>query len=83
VLYPWPHSLQAFDPATPQTAFVLSLGMGFVLAPFLTYKWGIKGFCGYICPHGAFFLKPMDEFFLHARNDYNGLPDIFPLYILL
>lgn len=63
VLYPWPHSLQAFDPATPKLAFTLSLAVGFVLAPFLSYKWGMKGFCGYICPHGAFFSETYGRIF--------------------
>ena len=63
LLYPWPHSLQAFDPATPKLAFALSLTVGFVLAPLLTYKWGMKGFCGYICPHGAFFSETYGRIF--------------------
>ena len=63
VLYPWPHSLQAFDPETPKTAFIISLLVGFILAPFLTYKWGIKGFCGYLCPHGAFFSETYGRIF--------------------
>ncbi len=63
VLYPWPHSLQAFDPATPKPAFALSLVVGFMLAPFLSYKWGMKGFCGYICPHGAFFSETYGRIF--------------------
>ena len=63
VLYPWPHSLQAFDPATPKPALALSLVVGFVLAPFLSYKWGMKGFCGYICPHGAFFSETYGRIF--------------------
>jgi polyferredoxin len=63
VLYPWPHSLQAFDPATPIPAFALSLIVGFVLAPFLSYTWGMKGFCGYICPHGAFFSETYGRIF--------------------
>jgi hypothetical protein len=55
LLYPWPHSLQAFDPTTPRVAFYLSVLIGFILVPLITYRWGAKGFCGYLCPHGAFF----------------------------
>jgi hypothetical protein len=55
LLYPWPHSLQAFDPTTPKVAFYLSIFIGFILLPLITYRWGAKGFCGYVCPHGAFF----------------------------
>jgi len=55
LLYPWPHSLQAFDPATPKPALYLSVLIGFILIPLITFRWGAKGFCGYLCPHGAFF----------------------------
>ena len=50
LLYPWPHSLQAFDPATPRAAFYISVLMGFAAVPYITYKWGAKAFCGYLCP---------------------------------
>lgn len=63
VLYPWPHSLQAFDPATPAAAFYISLVVGFVVVPFLTYRWGAAGFCGYVCPHGAFFSETYGRVF--------------------
>lgn len=63
VFYPWPHSLQAFDPATPKLALVLSLVVGFVLAPLLSYRWGMRGFCGYVCPHGAFFSETYGRIF--------------------
>lgn len=63
LLYPWPHSLQAFDPGTPKSAFILSSTMGFVLVPLITYKWGVKGFCGYMCPHGAFFSETYGRVF--------------------
>jgi hypothetical protein len=63
VLYPWPHSLRAFDPATPKEAFMISLLVGFFLAPLLTYKWGMKGFRGYVYPHGAFFSETYGRVF--------------------
>jgi hypothetical protein len=68
LLYPWPHSLQAFDPNTPQTALVISLLVGFILAPFLVYRWGVKGFCGYLCPHGAFFSETYGRVFPAHRG---------------
>ncbi len=55
VLYPWPQTLLAFDPKTPDLVLALSLIVGFVAVPFLTLKWGAKGFCGYVCPHGAYY----------------------------
>ncbi len=55
VLYPWPQTLLAFDPKTPTLVLALSLIVGFVVVPLLTFKWGAKGFCGYVCPHGAYY----------------------------
>ena len=63
LLYPWPHSMQAFDPNTPQAAFYLSLLIGFVIVPLITYRWGAKAFCGYLCPHGAFFSETYGRLF--------------------
>lgn len=63
LLYPWPHSLQAFDPTTPRVAFYLSVLIGFILVPLITYRWGAKGFCGYLCPHGGFFSETYGRFF--------------------
>ncbi|MCK5421917.1 MAG: 4Fe-4S binding protein, partial [Deltaproteobacteria bacterium] len=81
LLYPWPHSFQVFDPATPKTAFAISLFVGFILVPFITYKWGARGFCGYLCPHGAFFSETYGRAFashpkrLEWAKDY--IPPIF------
>lgn len=72
LLYPWPHSFQAFDPATPNTAFAVSLFVGFILAPFVTYVWGAKGFCGYLCPHGALFSE---------TQSFNWRPFLLPPYL--
>jgi polyferredoxin len=84
VLYPWPHSLQAFDPATPKPAFALSLVVGFILAPFLSYKWGMKGFCGYICPHGAFFSETYGRVFSsHPQRLHWFSKWVPPLYFAL
>lgn len=78
VLYPWPHSLQAFDPATPKPAFAISLAVGFVLAPFLSYKWGMKGFCGYICPHGAFFSETYGRIFPSRPKILKSVEKVVP-----
>ncbi len=63
LLYPWPHSLQCFDPATPRAALVISLAVGLVAVPLMTYRWGIRAFCGYLCPHGAFFSETYGRLF--------------------
>jgi hypothetical protein len=39
LLYPWPNSLQVFDPATSKTAFVLSILIGFIIVPAITWEW--------------------------------------------
>ena len=69
LLYPWPHSLQAFDPGTPMPAFILSILIGFAIVPLITYRWGAKAFCGYLCPHGAFFSETYGRAF---RSRYRG-----------
>ncbi len=63
LLYPWPHSLQAFDPDTPQAALLISVIIGFAVVPFITWRWGAKAFCGYLCPHGAFFSETYGRVF--------------------
>ena len=84
ILYPWPHSLQAFDPATPTTAFWISIIMGFVIVPCITIAWGSKGFCGYICPHGAFFSETYGRVFPVTPGRLRRIPKIIPpLYFLL
>lgn len=57
VLYPWPHTLLAFDAATPRLVFWISMAVGFVAIPLMTLRWGRNGFCGYVCPHGAFYTE--------------------------
>lgn len=63
VLYPWPHTLLAFDPKTTALVATLSILTGFVVIPILTFKWGAKGFCGYVCPHGAFYSEAYGRLF--------------------
>src|SRR5512138_393116 len=63
VLYPWPQTLLAFDPRTTTLVMVLSLVVGFVVVPALTLKWGSKGFCGWVCPHGAFYSEAFGRLF--------------------
>jgi polyferredoxin len=78
VLYPWPHSLQAFDPATPGVAFFISMLVGFVAVPFLTYRWGAAGFCGYVCPHGAFFSETYGRVFPSRPNPLQWAAKLIP-----
>jgi polyferredoxin len=84
LLYPWPHSLQAFDPATPVIALYISLFVGFIIVPLVTVKWGVKGFCGYICPHGAFFSETYGRIFPSRPSRLNKIPrSIPPIYFTL
>lgn len=63
ILYPWPHTLQAFDDETSKTILWLSLFVGFGMIPLISYIWGRKAFCGYICPHGAFISETYGRIF--------------------
>ncbi len=63
ILYPWPHTLQAFDAKTSKTILWLSLFVGFGIIPLISYIWGRKAFCGYICPHGAFISETYGRIF--------------------
>jgi len=63
VLYPWPQTLLAFDPRTTTLVAVLSLGVGFMGVPAMTLAWGAKGFCGWVCPHGAFYSEAFGRLF--------------------
>ncbi len=63
VLYPWPQTLLAFDPRTTRLVAVLSLAVGFVGIPALTMAFGAKGFCGWVCPHGAFYSEAFGRLF--------------------
>jgi hypothetical protein len=63
VLYPWPQTLLAFDPKTTTLVAVLSLAVGFIAVPALTLVWGAKGFCGWVCPHGAFYSEALGRLF--------------------
>jgi hypothetical protein len=63
VLYPWPQTLLAFDPKTTTLVAALSLAVGFVGIPALTLRYGAKGFCGWVCPHGAFYSEAFGRLF--------------------
>lgn len=83
VLYPWPHTLLAFDPKTTALVTVLSLAVGFIAIPVMTFKWGAKGFCGYVCPHGAFYSEAYGRLFAPHPRKLSGLRKQFPpLYFL-
>ncbi len=84
LLYPWPHSLQAFDPQTPQLAMLLSAVIGFFIVPLVTLKWGAKGFCGYMCPHGAFFSETYGRVFSSRSGGFQWARRyIPPVYFFL
>lgn len=83
VLYPWPQTLLAFDPKTTTIVSALSLFVGFVAVPTLTLKWGAKGFCGYVCPHGAFYSEAYGRLFSAHPSRLHGVKRYFPpLYFL-
>ena len=84
LLYPWPHSLQAFDPKTPQAALLLSSVMGFFIVPLITLKWGAKGFCGYMCPHGAFFSETYGRVFSKRYRGFDWMRRyVPPIYFMI
>jgi len=78
LLYPWPHTLLAFDPGTKTLVTILSLLAGFAVIPFLTLKWGAKGFCGYVCPHGAFYSESYGRLFKPRSGKLPHLRKYFP-----
>ncbi|WP_155310417.1 4Fe-4S binding protein [Desulfosarcina ovata] len=82
LLYPWPHSLQSFDPATPRSAMVISLFIGFLFVPFVSYWWGARLFCGYLCPHGAFFSETYGRLFSRRPGKFLKLGRIIPPFYL-
>jgi polyferredoxin len=83
VLYPWPHTLLAFDPKTTVIVSTLSLIVGFIVVPVITIKWGAKGFCGYVCPHGAFYSEAYGRLFVSHPGKLKIVRKYFPpLYFL-
>ncbi|TAL18201.1 4Fe-4S binding protein [bacterium] len=83
VLYPWPQTLLAFDPKTSWLVSALSLFVGFVVVPLLTFRWGKKGFCGYVCPHGAFYSEAYGRLFSPPAGRLKWLRTYLPrLYFL-
>lgn len=78
VLYPWPQTLLALDPKTTLLVSTLSLLVGFVVIPSLTFLWGAKGFCGYVCPHGAFYSEAYGRLFSPPAGRLDGLRKYFP-----
>lgn len=84
VLYPWPHTLLAFDSATPSPVFWISVMVGFVAIPLMTLRWGEKAFCNYVCPHGAFFGETYGRCYTPHMTRLSFLGRFLPqLYFLL
>ncbi len=83
VLYPWPMTLLAFDPKTSTMVSALSIIVGFVVVPAATLAWGARGYCGYICPHGAFYSEAYGRLFSPPPGRLPRLRNWFPpLYFL-
>ncbi len=78
VLYPWPQTLLAFDPKTPSIVLGLSLFVGFAVVPILTLKWGAKGFCGYVCPHGAYYSEAYGRLYHPKPGRLKWMKKYFP-----
>ncbi len=78
VLYPWPMTLLAFDPKTTLLVSTLSILVGLVVVPALTLAWGAKGFCGYVCPHGAFYSEAYGRLFSASPGRLPRLKRWFP-----
>lgn len=78
ILYPWPHTLQAFDAKTSKTILWLSLFVGFCIIPLVSYIWGRKAFCGYICPHGAFISETYGRIFEQHPGRFVILNKLIP-----
>ncbi len=83
VLYPWPQTLLAFDPKTTLLVSSLSLLVGFIVIPVLTLLWGAKGFCGYVCPHGAFYSEAFGRLFSPPCGRLAGVRKVFPAMYFL
>lgn len=78
VLFPWPQTLLAFDQKTSTLVLSLSLFVGFIMVPLLTIKWGYKGFCGYICPLGAFYSEAYGRLFKSHSGRFSFVRKNFP-----
>lgn len=83
VLYPWPQTLLVFDPKTPDLVLALSLIVGFVGVPLLTFKWGVKGFCGYVCPHGAYYSEAYGRLYHPSPGRLTWMKRVFPILYFL
>jgi polyferredoxin len=57
---------------------LLSILVGFVIVPVITYRWGVKAFCGYVCPHGAFFSETYGRLFTPHPGRLKGLARFLP-----
>lgn len=78
ILYPWPHTLMAFDPATSSLFFWISMVIGFGIVPGMTFFWGRQAFCGYVCPHGAFYAETYGRCFHQHMNRVRPFDKILP-----
>lgn len=61
--FPWPQTLLPFDKATPFWVLITSLIIGFLIIPLITFVWGRKAWCGYVCPIGGFYSESFGRLF--------------------
>lgn len=78
VLLPWPLTMMAFDPRISNAVSFCSLIMGFVVVPLLTIKWGVKGFCGYVCPLGGLYSETYGRLFSNPIGRLKSVGRVLP-----
>lgn len=77
-LLPWPLTMMAFDPRISNMVSLCSLIMGFAVVPLLTIKWGVKGFCGYVCPLGGLYSETYGRLFSNPVGRLKAVGRILP-----
>lgn len=77
-LVPWPMTLMAFDPRTSIYLSYFSLFFGFIVVPVLTIKYGVKGYCGYICPIGGMYSETYGRLFTSSPGRLKAIGKIIP-----
>lgn len=78
VLLPWPFTMMAFDPRISDVVSFCSLTMGFAVVPLLTIKWGVKGFCGYVCPIGGLYSETYGRLFSNPIGRLRSVGRLLP-----
>lgn len=81
--YPWPQTFIAFDRLTSPVVFLMSIIISFLIIPAVTWKWGAKAYCGYICPHGAFYSESYGRLFRPSPGKINWLKKFGPPFYFI